>query len=100
MSWSKGKAWETKDSTAIWVWTDQKHANQVRNINKGELGVAVTKSAKKHQENQDWTTWTHLAYTKEGNIQLTNELNTEGGMHMRGRETKTDRTHSVALSSG
>ena len=49
------------DSPAICMQTDQQHANQVRGINMGELGVAVTESAKKHKENQDWTTRTHSA---------------------------------------
>ena len=80
---------------AIHVQTDQQHANQVRNVNEGELGVAVTESAKKHKENQDWTSQTHSAY-KEENIQLNNKLNTPGigNAHMR-KGDQTDRTQST-----
>ena len=44
---------------------------------KHKRGRAGRGSAKKHKENQDWTTWTHSAY-KEGKIQLNDKLNTPG----------------------
>ena len=45
-------------------------------MKEGEL--VVTESMKKHEKNQDWTTRTHSAYNKEGNVQTNNKLNTPG----------------------
>ena len=81
--------------------TDQKHANQERNINEGKLAVAVTESAKKYKENQDWTTQTHSVYNKEGNVQLTNKLNTPGIGNARVRKADQNRqdSHQISIQS-